>query len=308
MNRIALLVIVLAACGDDAGTTADAAVDAPGGDAPDAGPSCTCTYGAVTNAGAVTTNGADELSGLAASHMIAGTLWAHNDSGDTARLFALGTTGTAKGIATLQAASADDWEDIAVAPCGAKECIYVADIGDNNLDRPSVRIYEVDEPAAIQGPVNATYRAFDIAYPDGAHNAEALFVDPRDGESYIITKQATNPSTVFRMPRTAGQQTTAVSVGTISIPTGSLLVTGADLHVDACGLNLLVRTYDGLYELHAPAGATIAQLVASPKKTVPSATEAQGEAVAYLPDGRSYLTVSEEPGGAAPQLKRVACN
>lgn len=308
MSRAALLVVVLAACGDDGATTADAAVDGTTVDTPDAGPNCTCTYGAVTNAGAVTTNGADELSGLVASRMIASTLWAHNDSGDGPRLFALATTGTAKGIATLQAATADDWEDIAIGPCGTKECIYVGDIGDNLMARATVRIYEVDEPAAIQGPVNVTYRGFDIAYPDGPHNAEALFVDPRDGESYIITKQATNPSTVFRMPRMAGVQSTAVSVGTISIPGGSLLVTGADLHVGACGLNLLVRTYDGLYELHAPVGATIAQLVAAPKKSVPSATEAQGEAVAYLPDGRSYLTVSEEPGGATPQLKRVACN
>ncbi|MBA3461760.1 MAG: hypothetical protein H0T46_17480 [Deltaproteobacteria bacterium] len=308
MIRAALIVLLLAACGDDGATPADAAVDTSTGDAPDAGPSCTCTYGAVMNAGAVTTAGADELSGLVASRMIAGTLWAHNDSGDGPRLFALTTSGSAKGTATLQAAAADDWEDIAVAPCGTKQCIYVADIGDNLMARASVRIYEVDEPAAIQGPVNVTYRAFDIAYPNGARNSEALFVDPRDGESYIITKQATNPSTVYRMPRMAGVQSTAVSVGTINIPGGSLLVTGADLHVDACGLNLLVRTYDGLYELHAPVGATIAQLVAAPKKSVPSATEAQGEAVAYLPDGRSYLTVSEEPGGAAPQLKRVACN
>ena len=289
---------LLSGCGDDTSAPADAEIDTPA--------ACACTYGVASGAGAITAAGAIELSGLAASTTIADTVWTHNDSGDTARLFAITTSGASKGIGTLQGATATDWEDIAIAPCGSASCIYIADIGDNAIARANVRIYEVDEPAQIQGPANLTYRAFDIAYPDGAHNAEALFVDPRDGASYIITKQASNPSTVFSMPRTAGATATAVSVGAITIPgSGVLLVTAADLHADACGVHLLVRTYDKLFELRAAATATIAELVASPPQMVPVASEAQGEAVTYLPDGRGYLTVSE---GANPQLSKVVCN
>jgi len=303
MKSRVLVLLVLAACGDDASTPTDASIDADLADAP---PGCECTYGSAIGAGAITVSGANELSGLAASRAMTDTLWTHNDSGDTARLFAITTTGATKGIGTLQGATATDWEDIAIAPCGAGSCIYVADIGDNDLARASVRIYEVDEPAQIQGTANLTFRTFDIQYPDGPHNSESLFVDPRDGASYIITKQASNPSTVFRMPRTAGATATAVSIGTITIPgTGILLVTAADLHVDSCGVRLLVRTYDKLFELRAPAGATIPELLAATPVGVPVASEAQGEAVAYAPDGRSYLTVSE---GNRPQLSRVVCN
>lgn len=299
-----LVLLVIAGCGDDASTPGDAALgDAVDIDAP---PACACTYGAGASAGTITVAGAGELSGLAASRTLADTVWTHNDSGDTARLFAITTTGASKGIGTLPAATATDWEDIAIAPCGAASCIYVADIGDNAMARASVRIYEVDEPAQIQGAVNLTFRAFDIAYPDGPHNSEALFVDPRDGASYIITKQASNPSQVFRMPRTAGVTATAVSVGSITIPgSGILLVTAADLHADACGVRLLVRTYDKLFELRAPPAATIAELVATAPQMVPVASEAQGEAVTYLPDGRGYLTVSE---GTNPALQKVVCN
>ena len=299
-----VVLVALAACGDDAGTLADG--DVPDADLTDAPAGCACTYGAPSGAGAITIAGAVELSGLAASHTIADTVWTHNDSGDTARLFAITTTGGSKGIGTLQGAIATDWEDIAAAPCGAATCLYVADIGDNALARATVRIYEVDEPAQIQGAANLTYRAFDVAYPDGPHNAEAMVVDPRDGASYVITKQASNPSTVFRMPRTAGVTATAVSIGTIAIPgAGNLLVTAADLHADECGVHLLVRTYDKMFELRAPATATIAELVATAPLMVPVATEIQGEAVAYLPDGRGYLTVSE---GTSPQLSKVVCN
>ncbi|CAN5887733.1 hypothetical protein BH11MYX3_BH11MYX3_40620 [soil metagenome] len=294
---------LLAGCESSSGAQ-DAAIDA-GTDAAIDAQSCACTYGQASVAGTITSPGAAELSGLVASHTVPGLVWTHNDSGDGARLFAVSTTGIARGVGTLAGATATDWEDIAWGPCGSASCLFVADIGDNALGRTSVQIYEVDEPSQINGPVNLTYRAFDVAYPDGPHNAESLFVDPRDGATYVITKQATNPSTVFRMPRTAGVMATAVSAGTITIPSGTLLITAADLHADACGVRLLVRTYDALFELRGAATVTIAQLLSSTPVPVPHGSEMQGEAVTYLPDGRSYLTVSE---GASPALSRVACN
>jgi hypothetical protein len=304
--RLLAILGLLAGCESSSGAQ-DAAVDV-GTDAGIDAQSCACTYGQAAVAGTINAPGAAELSGLASSHAVPGLVWTHNDSGDGARLFAVTTTGIARGVGTLAGATATDWEDIAWGPCGGSgsaSCLFVADIGDNAVARTSVQIYEIDEPSQINGPVNLTYRAFDIAYPDGPHNAESLFVDPRDGATYIITKQATNPSTVFRMPRTAGVKTTAVSAGTITIPSGTLLITAADLHADSCGVRLLVRTYDALFELRGAATATIAQLLAATPVPVPHASEMQGEAVTYLPDGRSYLTVSE---GANPVLSRVACN
>lgn len=288
---------MLGACGSNA-QAPDAAIE------PDAAPACGCRYGSPRLAGAVTPDVANELSGLAVSVAIADTVWTHNDKGDTARLFALTTYGAGKGIALLPNATAVDWEDIAVAPCAGGSCIYVADTGDNLGARAQVRIYEVDEPAEIRGMVEVNYRAFDITYPDGPHDSEALFVDPRDGASYAITKQATSPSTVFRMPRVAGGGT-AATVATLTIPSGDLQITGADLHVDACGVHLLVRTYSALWELSAPVGATIAQLLAMPPVSVPVATEPQGESVAFLPSGHAYLTVTD---GADPRLSRVSCD
>ena len=60
----------------------------------------------------------------------------HNDSGDTARVFALDGTGAVRGTYSLTGATAIDWEDITVV-AGATPgsgTIYAADIGDNAAD------------------------------------------------------------------------------------------------------------------------------------------------------------------------------
>jgi hypothetical protein len=304
---LAFGLVASAACGDDTSAGQDASgSDGPAFDAPDG---CACTFGAVMAAGTVANDEAVELSGLATSRALDGTVWTHNDSGDTARLFAMGIDGASRGVLTITGGTATDWEDMAIGPCGADRwCLYAADIGDNNLERPRIRVYEIDEPAAISGTQAATARTFDVAYPDGAHNAEALFVDPRNGDTFVITKQtppnAGSPSKVFRLPKSAAVAT-AEDVGTLTIPTGNQLVTAADLYADPCGVRLLVRTYSHVFHLSGPPDSTIADLLSATPTPVPVATETQGEAIAWLPDGRGYLTVSE---GTNATISRVTCN
>ncbi|MBX7197656.1 MAG: hypothetical protein K1X94_36760, partial [Sandaracinaceae bacterium] len=69
-----------------------------------------------------------ETSGLAASRKNPGVLYAHNDSGDTARIFALDEKGALLGQIDFGGASATDWEDLAVGPCGGTTCVFVGDV------------------------------------------------------------------------------------------------------------------------------------------------------------------------------------
>jgi hypothetical protein len=304
-----LLVVALTACGDDTSPGQDASGSNADAAAIDAPLDCGCTYSSPMSIATVANVDAVELSGLATSRALANTLWTHNDSGDSARLFAIGTDGATRGVLSITGATANDWEDMAIGPCGASGwCLYAADIGDNPATRPNVRVYEIDEPAQINGAQSATARTFEVAYPDGAHNSEALVIDPRDGEAYIITKQTppgpTTPSKVFRMPKSAALAT-AVEVGTLTIPTGNMLVTGADLYADDCSVRLLVRTYTHVFELSAPPDTSIADLLTGTPTSRPVASETQGEAIAWLPDGRGYVTVSE---GQSAALSRVVCD
>lgn len=297
------MLVVLAACGQTDPPTTDGHPP-PGDAATDAPPGCACAYGTPQVAGVVESAAVAEASGLVASRALADTLWVHNDSGDAARLYAMTTAGATRGVLNVPGATATDWEDLAIAPCAQAWCLYAGDIGDNAAARPSIQIYEVDEPTTVAATADATFRAFDVSYPDGPHNAEALFVDPRDGRVYVITKQPTNPSRVFQLPLTAGVTSTAVEIGQLAVTGGTALITGADLHEDTCRVRLLVRTYTNLFELRAGAAATIAELLAAPLRPVPVASEPQGEAVAYAADGRAYTTVSE---GAQPPLSRASC-
>ena len=89
-----------------------------------------------------------EASGIAASRRVDNVWWVHNDSGDTARVFAIGTTGQTLGEYSLTGASAIDWEDIAAAPgpTAGVSYLYVGDIGGNVTPRSSVQVYRVPEP------------------------------------------------------------------------------------------------------------------------------------------------------------------
>ena len=123
---------------------------------------------------------AGELSGLVRSR--SGGFWTHNDSGDSPRIFGLGRDGRLRSEVALAGAENVDWEDIAIRG----RTLYVGDIGDNLAQRPEIVVYRLPEPPP--GATSAAAERIALRYPDGAHDAEALLVDPRDGSLVIVTK------------------------------------------------------------------------------------------------------------------------
>lgn len=262
-----------------------------------------------------------EASGLAVSRDQPGVLWAHNDSGDTARVFALGEDGVKLGIFELDGAEATDWEDMALgpavdddgAPVDDADALYLADIGDNAATRGSVSIYRVPEPEVTAGqePVRESVddvERFTFTYPDGPRDAEALFVDRTDGSFYVIEKRlAGGPVGIYRgslsgWDADAAALPTLERVGTFRPgPSTFASVTGADLTPD--GSILAVRTYGSVRLFERPDGAALADVLAGEPCTGPVPVEAQGEAVALAPDGSAYFTL---PEGERPVLSRWA--
>jgi hypothetical protein len=95
-------------------------------------------------------------------------------------------------------AKVEDFEAIAVGPCGAASCLYLGDIGDNEAGRKRITIYRMPEPQAASGSA-AVAEAFHATYPDGAHDAEALLIGG-DGRLYVVTKGDTGPIAIYRFP------------------------------------------------------------------------------------------------------------
>jgi len=241
-----------------------------------------------------------ETSGLAASRRHADVLWAHNDSGDTPRLFAMRTDGRHLGVYRLAGARAADWEDMEIAG----DQIYVGDIGDNGRARPRIVVYRVTEPdvSADQAPVDVEVplgAALPMVYPDRAHDAETLLVDPATGEIYVVTKSpGDGVSLVFRypLPERPDVEVTLELVSMIAFGAGglgaaSVAATAGD--VSPAGDLIAVRTYTDAYLWHRSAGMALAEALASDPCEIPLAGEPQGETIAFDADGLGYRTISE---------------
>ncbi|MBL8775166.1 MAG: hypothetical protein JNK12_04520 [Acidimicrobiales bacterium] len=260
-----------------------------------------------------------EASGLAVSRANEGVLWAHNDSGDTARVFAFGEDGGRLGTFKLVGAGATDWEDMALGPdvddagdpVADRDALYVADFGDNDAVRGAVTLYRVSEPEVAAGAGRVRLddvESFTYQYPDGPRDAEALFVDRTDGSFYVIEKSLTGgPVGIYRGSVAGWDAAPAVPVtlervGTFRPgPTIAASVTGADM--SPAGDAIAVRTYGGVHLFARPEGTSVADTLATEPCRGPVPVEAQGEAVALTPAGDAYFTL---PEGSTPTLSRWA--
>ena len=54
-------------------------------------------------------------------------------------------------LESLRLSDFEDWEAIAVGPCGSRTCLFVGDIGDNKARRKHITIHRVTEPADLNG-------------------------------------------------------------------------------------------------------------------------------------------------------------
>jgi hypothetical protein len=238
--------------------------------------------------------GLAEASGVALSRRSPGLLWSHNDSGDPV-LFALDGTGAVKGRVTVAGAQVEDWEDVSAGPCPQGTCLYIADIGDNNRVRRRVRIYRMPEPRAGDGTTQPA-EIFEAAYPDGAHDAEAVFVTGADA-IYIVTKATAATTALYRWPAPLRAGSTSPLQLVARLPVER--VTGADASPD--GAWVALRTSEEV--LFYPARDIVAGTASGPRRfDVRGLREPQGEGITLAADGAVYL-VGEGRAGTLASLR-----
>lgn len=313
---VLLPLLAIVACGtdlasspgpaDDAGTVADGGTPETGVEDASEGDFC-ASCGPVTSRGSLANPALDEASGIVASAVHQNRFYSHNDSGDSARFFALDDTGADFGSYAATAVKAVDWEDIAVGPCASGSCVYLADTGDNAEQRASYAIYRTPEPASLAaGAHSVDMESFPFTYPDGSHNAETLLIHPVTGVITIVTKTATPPAGIYElpMPLTPGVSVKAIKRGEVTPIGKSPLFTGGD--VGPRGILLRTKTTVMFYPL-ASEQSVFQALLASPC-SAPAPIEVQGEAIAWLHDGSGYVTVTDMSGNApASPVSLVSC-
>lgn len=212
-----------------------------------------------------------EMSGIVRSHRYPNVFWVHNDSGDTARIFAirgdggvvmpgyLGRTfslGEAPAPGTtlypgiqIDGAANFDWEDITLDG----DTLYISDLGNNGNARRDLAVYVLPEPNPEAVDRSHVLKRLPVVYPDQRafpdpaswhFDCEAVFV--YRGRLHVLTKhrapgQINVPETGTNLYRLDTQHTDQVNVLRKLDSAGDLggWVTGADVSPDGGTLAVL---------------------------------------------------------------------
>lgn len=260
----------------------------------------------------------EETSGVAASRTHTGVFWTHNDSGGEPAVFAFDSTGTVLAAVRVRDATNRDWEDIAIGPCGATagsggrvepdpgqdDCIFIAEIGDNSEHHPNVAAYRFPEPDPATDTESAPAEILRFTYPDGARDAEALFVT--DAGLHVINKGRSDAIELYRLdpPYRADSTVPLTRVQRLAPPPPSVSaqVTAAAASPD--GRRAVVRRYAGLlfYEIRSDSLVPLGR-----DADVAAPAQLQGEGVDFAGGDRFVLT-GEAQGPRPPSLALISCD
>lgn len=280
---------------DSGGDTGPA--DSGAGDGPVWATPCT-SWAEPVQTGAIVDETLDETSGIVVSRRDPEVLWVHEDHLGAAAVTALSPAGDTLATVTLAGVTNNDWEDLAIGPCGDDWCIFIGEVGNNDLDRTEMGVYVLVEPdlsTITDGAATVSDWAwYGMVYPEGTENVEALAVTAQ-GLPVLLSKHIEGgTSDVYRYP--ALEALTDVTVGLMGTLTtgdpsdaGGAAVTAADLWPDDS--RLLVRTYGWIYEVDLSAG--LESVGTAPVATLTGANEMHGEAVAYDPWRGGFWQVAE---------------
>jgi hypothetical protein len=247
-----------------------------------------------------------ESSGVAASRRQPGILWTLNDSGNDATIFATDTLGRDHGAFTVAGAENRDWEAIAVGPCGPRDCIYIADTGDNGRVRQSVRIFRVPEPSVASRrsrPPRA--EVLEVRYSNGPRDVEAEFVGT-DGSVYLIAKGRGRQPPAYRIPPEAWDRDGTVvadEMGRLPIGTGSFGNQITDAALSPSGDLVAVRTYLAIYLFTLTRQGMLVPLGIA---CGAAGLQLQGEGISWL-DDRVLVLTSEGGFGSAGTIVLLEC-
>lgn len=260
-----------------------------------------------------------EISGIVKSRRHPDTYWVHNDSGDSARIFAIRSDGTSvlptyskftyygdapqdgkqqwEGFEVLYADNVD-WEDIALD----ENYLYLADVGNNLNARRNLVIYAISEIDPTASTRSAVVQKWPVHYPEQQefppgnwhYDSESLFSS--DGQLYLITKHRRAGSmgtfeagaNLYRLDTRHTDQSNALTL--VDSTTLVTAATGADLSPD--GQTLAVISYEDIFLFDKP--ATGDAWLSSTHRRIPldRSVTRQAEAIAWE-DGDTLLVTNE---------------
>lgn len=283
-------------------------------------------WGAPEKIGAVDSSILKEASGIAISRTYPDRLYHNQDSGDGPNFYITDMKGGGTKTISVKGFTPLDVEDIALGPCAAGTCLFLADVGDNAENRATVRIVIVPEKAKYKKS-EKPLKIVTAKYPDKAHNVEGVAIHPTSGDLYLITKsfdQTNRRALVAKVFKLTARQMakpgaveTFSEVGEIDLPyllydygLPGQIVTGLDISDD--GQRAIAITYQNAIEMAldfaAPMKASRTWKPNVDYRVIETAKLPQTEAVAYTTTGHGFIYDSETvKDGAESPLYRQTC-
>ncbi|RIL08779.1 MAG: hypothetical protein DCC75_08060, partial [Proteobacteria bacterium] len=273
-----------------------------------------------------------EVSGLVASRRHPGIYWAHNDSGDGARIFAFYIRcNQVRSLGYYNVSGnpgAVDWEDISIGPgpdtaTANRDWIYLADVGNNSGNRNfgtsnSLRIVRFPEPnitvptadpSTTPDLVGTTEvgstQILPFSYSDGIqYDVESFAVHPSNGRMYLLTKRivAVASGEMFALNLNDPKWVPAVGINWNNLNKASpdhLLPPNPNptyytaMDISPDGTRLAIRTYSTAYIFTMNQGGVFENMWNSVVPDQNHVGEHQGEAIAFSYDGEFLFTASE---------------
>ena len=242
----------------------------------------------------------DEVSGITSGRTNKDLYYVHNDSGGKSEVYVLNGKGKLVFTIELKGITNRDWEDIAVGPGPdtTKSYIYVGEIGDNKAQYLNCTLYRFQEPQLKVKGCNKAQKItipaerieqFTCIYEDGAKDCETLFIDPQNGDVYLISKREEKVG-LYQIKTPLAE--TCISVARRLLSLDFPLAVAGD--ISAKRDRIVIKTYTDVYCWDIAAGQTVVEALSEKPVVLPYTSEPQGEAICWSLNGESYLTLSEK--------------
>lgn len=261
-----------------------------------------------------------EVSGMSASLTTPGVLFALNDSGNSASVYAFSEQGTHLGEWSINAKNRD-WEDMSSIRLAGQAYLIIGDTGDNLKRHRTSTFYFIKEPTLDQSNDSALTPTVTVTFTfeDGPRNVEA-FAAAKDS-IFMISKEPVTmggpaashlyqlnlPAQFNNQPWVNKEPLVAKKVANLPLPRTNLesklaaVMAGVDLNhttsldIDVTSNTAYLLTYRHVIRIKRQNNQTWADTFSMPGKRIYSHNLEQAEALAVTANRAIWITSEKSP-------------